>query len=243
VKTFAPRWAAPAGIGAAMSLREGAPQGAGPEAVQALRRSFAAVLPAAPAWLRQVHGPHVVRLRPPDASAGVEPVAEADAAWTDEPGLACAVLVADCLPVLFADRRGRAVAAAHAGWRGLAGGVLEATLVALDEGADVAPGDLVAWIGPGISAAHFEVGDDVLAAFGRSALAHDQPHFAWSPRADGTPRWRADLPALARERLHAAGVREVAVDGRCTAADASAFFSFRRDGATGRMAAAVWRRA
>jgi polyphenol oxidase len=186
-----------------------------------------------------VHGVRVLRLQ---AQTPDHPEAPADAAWTTERGLACTVGVADCLPVLLAAHDGRAVAAAHAGWRGLAAGVLDETVEALATGAGLAPGELRAWLGPCIGPAAFEVGADVLQAFGREATRADQPAFAWSPRADGSPRWRADLQALARERLQALGVHAVVAEPRCTVAEASAFFSFRRDGVTGRMAAAIWRR-
>jgi YfiH family protein len=163
---------------------------------------------------------------------------EADAAITTEPGLACTVMVADCLPVLFAAPRARAVGAAHAGWRGLAAGVLEATVQALCEVAACGADELSAWLGPCIGPRQFEVGADVQAAFGPAAARH----FTARPRPDGSPRWLADLPALARDRLHAAGVLRITGGTWCTVEDPSRFFSFRRDQVTGRMAAAVWLR-
>jgi YfiH family protein len=199
------------------------------------RQRFVAALGAVPVWLRQMHGSTVLHLH--DAGGRDEP---ADAVWTDARGVACTVLVADCLPVLFSTTDGRAVAAAHAGWRGLAAGVLEATLSALHDGAGAAPHEIAAWLGPCIGRRAFEVGADVLRAFGRAASLQDHDAFAFSPRADGSPRWRADLARLARQRLAAAGVQRIAVDDRCTVEDASAFFSFRRDGVCGRHAAAVW---
>ena len=204
-------------------------------AVAENRSRWASALGARPVWLNQVHGSQVVRIGPDDV--GREP-ATADAAWTDQPGLACTVLVADCLPVLFASTDGRAVAAAHAGWRGLAGGVLEATLAAMHDGAGVDPASIVAWLGPCIGPRAFEVGADVLQAFG--ALDRADPRFVFRPRADGSPRWLADLQALARARLADSGVQRVHASGLCTVQDASRFFSFRRDGRTGRMAASVW---
>ncbi|MEY3251313.1 MAG: hypothetical protein RL227_286 [Pseudomonadota bacterium] len=221
------------------TLNLGVAVGDDPEAVATNRRRFAAGLGARPVWLRQVHGVAVLRL---DASTPDHPNEAADAAWTTEPGIACTVQVADCLPVLLATRDGSAVAAAHAGWRGLAGGVLEATVAAMQHGAGVAPDDLLAWLGPCIGPTAFEVGADVLQGFGRAAASADHPAFRWAPRADGSPRWRADLTLLARERLRQAGVSAVVVQGACTVSEASGFFSFRRDGVTGRMAAAVWRR-
>jgi YfiH family protein len=150
------------------------------------------------------------------------------------------VLVADCLPVLFAAVDGRAVAAAHAGWRGLAGGVLEATLAAMRDGAGVAPAAVVAWLGPCIGPRAFEVGSDVLQAF--DALGRADPRFVSRHRADGSQRWLGDLQALASARLAHAGVQQVVASGLCTVEDPSRFFSFRRDGRTGRMAASVWLR-
>ena len=242
----------PPGVGAAMSTRQGgvstAPWqslnlgvavGDDPAAVATNRARWAQALGARPVWLRQVHGTRVLRL---DAATPEHPAEPADAAWTTEPGIACTVQVADCLPVLLATRCGRAVAAAHAGWRGLAGGVLEATVAALHEGAGAEPAELMAWLGPCIGPAAFEVGAEVLQGFGRTPQPADQPAFRWSPRADGSARWRADLAALARERLVGLGVAAVAVHGACTVGEASGFFSFRRDGVTGRLAAAVWRR-
>jgi polyphenol oxidase len=247
-----PAWAAPPGVGAAMSSRHGgvstgpwnslnlgAACGDRPEAVAENRRRFAQALGATPVWLRQVHGSRVLRLD--DELLRDEP---ADAAWTTQRGLACTVSVADCLPVLLASDDGQVVAAAHAGWRGLAAGVLEATLAALAEDAAVPPRRLHAWLGPCIGAQAFEVGVDVLMAFGASPGAPG-PHFVARPRADGSQRWLADLQALARGRLLALGLPAIAVTthGDCTLGSPSAFFSYRRDGAaSGRMAAAVWRR-
>jgi YfiH family protein len=246
-----PGWQVP-GVGALMSTREGGVSagpyaslnlgrgvGDAPEAVAENRRRFAAALGGRPVWLRQVHGTQVLHLT---NATPEHPEAPADAAWTDRRGIACVVGAADCLPVLLAADDGRAVAAAHAGWRGLAGGVLEAAVAALGAGAGVVPARLAAWIGPGIGPAHFEVCADVLAAFGvPAAPGSEAPHFRWHPRPDGAPRWRADLPALAAARLRAAGVGTVEAAAACTFSDASRFFSFRRDGVTGRMAAAVWR--
>jgi hypothetical protein len=173
-----------------------------------------------------VHGRGVV-----DATGGQE--ASADASVTTERGVACVVQVADCLPVLMAARNGRAVGAAHAGWRGLAAGVLEAALDALTHAALCDAEGVAVWLGPCIGPAAFEVGADVVEAFGGG------PRFVPSASPDGRPRWRADLPALARDRLAAAGVRSIAGGGWCTVGD-SRFFSHRRDRVTGRMAAAVW---
>jgi YfiH family protein len=239
------------GVGAAMSTRAGGVS-AGPwaslnlglavgdesAAVAENRRRYAAALGARPVWLRQVHGAAVLRL---DAATPEHPEQGADAAWTTERGLACVIAAADCLPVLLADAGARAVGAAHAGWRGLAAGVIENLVAALTCGAGVPPAALHAWLGPCIGAQRFEVGADVLEAFGVPPLARDQPCFAYRPRRDGAPRWRCDLQALAAARLHALGVAAVSAERACTVEEPSRFFSFRRDGRTGRMGAAVWR--
>ena len=260
-----PSWPAPAGIHALMSTRQGGtslppfdslnlrPPALGAdlmgvadasEAVLANQQRFAAVLGATPVWLHQVHGARVVRLLAahlqPDA-----PLPEADASISTSPGIACTVLVADCLPVLFCTRSGLAVGAAHAGWRGLAAGVLDNTVAALCQAAGCPPDQLLAWLGPCIGPQAFEVGADVLQAFGADPLAPAEvlseanPLFCPSLRPDGSARWRADLAGLARRRLQALGVGYISGGGWCTVADASRFFSFRRDGRTGRMAAAI----
>lgn len=188
-------------------------------------------------WLRQVHGNEVVRLDGPRADRPPT----ADASVSTSPGVGCAVLVADCLPVLLAAADGQGVAAAHAGWRGLAAGVLEHTVAELCAAAGCAPMSLRAWLGPCIGPRRFEVGADVLQACGRDSQATDDPLFGRRDRADGSVRWLADLPALARQRLQAAGVPRIDGGSWCTVEDASAFFSFRRDGSRGRMAAAIAR--
>lgn len=241
-----PDWPVDARVGALMSTRAGGVSAAPFDslnlgrtseddraAVAENRRRFEAALGATSVYLTQVHGTHVLRL-----PAGEGP-READASITTVAGVACTVMVADCLPVLFAAPDGRGVGAAHAGWRGLAGGVLEATVAALCDATGCEPQELVAWLGPCIGPREFEVGADVLAAFGPSA-AHC---FVARPRADGSPRWLADLPQLARDRLQAVGVGRVCGGRWCTVEDPSRFFSFRRDRLTGRMAAAVWIRA
>ena len=244
-----PDWDVPAPIRAAMSLRGGgcsaAPWdslnlgervGDDPACVARNRRAFAAAIGATPVWLQQVHGTQVLSLQhaPPPAAP------RADAAWTREPGLACTVQVADCMPVLFAAARAHGVAAAHAGWRGLAAGVLEATLTALCEGTGCEARDVVVWLGPCIGPNRFEVGEDVLHAFGQAPLHCDAALFMARPRADGQPRWLANLPALARARLQRAGVQRICGGRWCTVEARSDFFSFRRDGVTGRHAAAIW---
>jgi len=210
----------------------GRPGGDTPDAVRENRRRLRAVLPADPVWLAQVHGSVVHRADGADAQACAAPPV-ADAAVTRTPGVVLAVLTADCLPVLLADRDGSAIAVAHAGWRGLAAGVVENALRALD----VPPSRVAAWLGPAIGPGAFEVGADVRDAF-VGACADDAGAFA----AKGNGKWLADLYALARARLARAGVPAVSGGGACTYRDAARFFSYRRDGATGRMAALAWLR-
>ena len=205
-------------------------------AVDENRRRVIAHLPAPPAWLRQVHGRSVVHV---DMPAGAEPHAssvtrglpQADAAVTHTPHVPLAVLVADCLPVILAARDGTSLGVAHAGWRGLAAGVLEATVGAMR----APPATLSAWLGPCIGPRAFEVGDDVRDAFVQQDAAA-RAHFA--PLRAG--KWLADLPALARHRLVAAGVGDVHGGQWCTVSDAARFFSYRRDGVTGRFGAFAW---
>ena len=232
----------PAGVRAAFTLRgpaSGASAGSyarfnlathvgdEPDAVAANRRLLRAALglPGEPRWLRQVHGRRVCDL---DAAGAVP---EADAAVTRAAGTVCVIQVADCLPVLFADASGTRVGAAHAGWRGLSAGVLEATMGALG----VPAADLVAWIGPGIGPAHFEVGDEVREAF-LSADPTAAAAFVRNERA----RWQCDLAGIAARRLRAAGVASVSVEPACTYAEPERFYSYRRDGQCGRMAALIW---
>jgi YfiH family protein len=178
-------------------------------------------------WLAQVHGATVV----PAQCAGETP--EADGSWTRYPGIACAVLTADCLPVLFCDRGATAVAAAHAGWRGLAAGVLEATVHALP----VAPDRLLAWLGPAIGPGAFEVGAEVREAF-LAGGAGPETSLAFVPAAR-KGHFYADIYRLARLRLQAAGVTAIFGGGFCTFSDSQRFYSYRRDGVTGRMASLI----
>jgi len=205
------------------------------EAVDRNRALLAAAAGATPVFLRQVHGARVVHVTGADARPGAATQA-ADACIATEPGVACAIQVADCLPVLFATPRGSAVGAAHAGWRGLAAGVLEGTVAALCQAAGCAPHELQAWLGACIGPTRFQVGADVLAAFG--ADPDDPGPGRFVPQMPG--RWLANLPLLARDRLVAAGLERIFGGGWCTVSDASRFFSFRRDRITGRMAATVW---
>ena len=178
----------------------------------------------------------MVRIRLDDARDGA-PVHDADACVTTEPGIACVVQAADCLPVLLAAPDGRAVGAAHAGWRGLAGGVVDAAVGAVCDLASCEPCELDAWLGACIGPGAFEVGAEVLTAFGVDPAQAD-PSRRFMPFKPG--KWLANLPELARDRLRAAGVERIGGGRWCTVGDASRFFSFRRDGVTGRMAAAVW---
>jgi YfiH family protein len=220
-------------VGPCASLNLAAHVADAPQAVAENRRRVAATfkLPTEPAWLTQVHGNEVLRL---DARLAAD--LTADAVVTAQAGRVCAIQVADCLPVLFAARDGSVVGAAHAGWRGLAAGVLENTVAALG----VAPAQLLAWIGPGIGPANFEVGPEVREAFlcaaGAAGAAEVQSAFVANARG----RWQCDLVGLARLRLAACGLTAIHGGRWCTFSDAENFFSFRRDGHSGRMAALIW---
>ncbi len=241
---LAPEWQVP-GVGALMTTRGGgisaAPfdslnlrsaVGDDPIAVAHNQRIVEQTMAATPVYLNQVHGRVAVRLTAADTRSDA-PVHDADASFTTEPGIACSAQVADCLPVLFAAPGGCAVGAAHAGWRGLAAGVLESTLHAVCEAAACDPREVKAWLGACIGPTQFEVGPEVLEAF---AAAPGSPRF--EPRTQG--KWLADLAGLARDRLHAAGLSDVGGGTWCTVSDPSRFFSYRRDRVTGRMAAFIW---
>ena len=259
--TLPPQWIVPAdlphGVGAAMSTRAagvsrppwdslnvGDAVGDEPQAVAENRRRFAAAIGAQPVFLRQVHGSRVADLdrlgADPQERGAQASLFEADASVCTVPGLACAVQVADCLPVLLAAPRGRGVAAAHAGWRGLAGGVLEAAVAALCERCACSPAELWVWMGPCIGPRQFEVGADVLQAFGVEACDRAGQAALFRTRPGVSSKWLADLPALARLRLERAGVARVGGGNWCTVEEPSRFFSFRRDRITGRMVAAIW---
>ena len=242
-----PDWPAPPGVHALCTTRAGGVSegsfkglnlgnhvGDDPSAVQANRQALRGAIGARPVFLQQVHGTAVAAL---DAAStdGIT----ADACTTVEQGLVCTIMVADCLPVLFTDATGRRIAAAHAGWRGLAAGVLERALDAF-AGEGGAP-RVMAWLGPCIGPDAFEVGDEVRAAFeARLPQARD----AFRP-AGASGKWMADLAELARQRLLAAGVTRIygndSSEAWCTVHNPLRFFSYRRDRGSGRLAACVWR--
>ncbi|MDD0974254.1 peptidoglycan editing factor PgeF [Pseudomonas fontis] len=232
-----PNWPAPAGVRACVTTRQGgvsvAPYesfnlgdhvGDDPAAVAENRRRLGAEFAIQPAWLKQVHGLVVA-----DANPAI--IAEADASWTATPGIACTVMTADCLPALFCDRAGTRVAAAHAGWRGLVGGVLEATLDTLG----VAPADVLVWLGPAIGPKAFEVGGEVRDAF---MTVHPESASAFVP-GNQPGKFMADIYQLARIRLAARGVTAVYGGGECTVTDPR-FYSYRRNPNSGRFASLVW---
>ncbi|AMO57157.1 laccase [Endozoicomonas montiporae] len=236
-----PDWPVPAHVKACVTRREGGVSqgnftsfnmgtrsGDAPEYVQANRQQMHNDFgwSCDPQWLKQVHGTQVVK------ASGKGQEKEGDAVWTDLPGQPCAILTADCLPVLFCNRSGTRVAAAHAGWKGLQAGVLENTLKALSCPAS----EVMAWLGPAISQKHFEVGPEVRTAF------IDQNPAAEAAFIPGTgDRWHGDLYLLARQRLAAAGVNAVYGGGFCTFEEQKAFFSYRRDGKeSGRLASVIW---
>lgn len=234
-----PDWPAPAHIQALTTTREGGVSAAPYDrcnlamhvgdraadvAVNRQRVHSALALPAEPLWLSQVHGDQVIE------ATQAAPGSTADGSYTNATGVVCAVLTADCLPVLLTDRAGSCVAAVHAGWRGLAAGVIEAAVRALP----AAPGELLAWLGPAIGPDAFEVGTEV-----RQAFVEFDPEAARAFRSRGD-KWLADIYQLARLRLAAVGVNAVFGGGDCTFTDRDRFYSYRRDGRTGRMASLIW---
>lgn len=236
-----PDWPAPASVKAFTTTRLGGSSrgpwnsfnlgahcGDDPADVEWNRSMLDRVLPEPVGWLKQVHGTHVVEISPVVAAESKhEPEPVADAAVSFTPGRVCAVLTADCLPVFLCNRRGDRVGMAHAGWRGLADGVLQSTVDALQED----PAELMAWLGPAIGPGSYEVGSEVTQAF-----AGEFPR-GFTPRGD---RHLLDLYALARLKLARAGVHQVSGGGFCTFSDVMRFYSFRRDGVTGRMASVIW---
>lgn len=248
VDWIVPSWRAPPGVGAFSTTRSGGVSGAfdvGPAridesaraaAIAADRARLAAFLPSPPVWLAQVHGTQVVEIGAGNRDAFLAAPPVADAAVTFERDVVLAVRTADCLPVVLVHRGLRCVAVAHAGWRGLAAGVLEAAIDAMDS----APDDLVAWVGPGIGPRAFEVGADVVDAF---VVAESEDRECFAPLREG--KWLCDLPELAQRRLGRAGLRRndgIHASDLCTVGDASRFHSHRRDRTLGRMATVVWKR-
>jgi len=243
IELIYPDWPAPDNIRAVSTTRPGGQSaspfdtlnlgdhvGDRPDVVEANRSAFAQVvnlLSNQIQWMKQMHGNDVHRLDQVTADV------VADAAVTQATGVACAIMTADCLPVLFASRDGNQVAAAHAGWRGLSDGVLEKTLAHFDQ-----PNIVIAWLGPAIGPTAFEVGEDVLLAFGAKDSAMLT---AFSEVSDKPGKYWADLYQLARMTLNQAGVHQVYGGERCTFSEADQFFSFRRDGVTGRMATLIWK--
>ena len=258
-----PGWPAPASVRSLVTTRRGGvslpPYGSlnladhvgdDPLAVAANRQRLGQQLPAAPCWLQQVHGTTVVDAA---VAVGAAAPAVADASFTRAPGVVCVVMTADCLPALLCDRTGTVVAAAHAGWRGLQAGIIERTVAAME----VPAASLLAYLGPAIGAQAFEVGDEVRQAF---VAADPQAACAFSKLADvaaadasagGSPRqssvaragsggWLADLYLLARQRLLRLGVESIHGGDHCTLRQQELFFSYRRDGVTGRLASLIW---
>ena len=211
--------------GAYASFNLGSHVGDDPLIVAANRQLLSPIVPTEPVWLSQVHGTQVINA----ATANCAPTA--DAAFAASHNTVCAVMTADCLPILLCDQSGTVVAAVHAGWRGLLNGVIEASVQTMQK----LPGELMAWLGPAIGPTAFEVGDEVRDAF----LAHGQATQKAFVR-HGESKWLADIYQLARMRLQKSGIESICGGNLCTYSDANSFYSYRRDGITGRMATLVW---
>jgi len=226
------------GVGVAPydTLNLGLGAGDVPQTVMANRQVLGNLVPSEPAWLKQVHGIRVVDADDPMIFADEHSPPEADASVTTHPERVLAVLTADCLSVVLSDEQGTVLGAAHAGWKGLAAGVLEETLALMRQKQPLAR-SWRAWIGPGIGAASFQVGADVLEAF--SAELSVQPDLC-APDASLTERWRLDLAGLAQLRLQKMGVSSIEQSASCTFTNPKYFFSYRRDRQTGRMATVAW---
>lgn len=243
IPAFVPDWALPAGIKALQTECGQGPQPFGGfnlgdhvgddiAQVQAHRQKLVAATGAEPVWLKQVHGTYVLELNDlPSASL------EADAAMTQQRGIACTIMTADCLPVLVADQQARVVGAAHAGWRGLANGVIEQLLATMTRVPGVLPRHLSVWLGPAIGPTAFEVGQDVVDAFRQSDAAH-AGCFRLHPTVPG--KHLADLPALVANILRKHGVEDITPSGLCTFTQPDRFYSYRRNAVTGRMASLIW---
>ena len=238
-EAYVPDWEIPANVRALQTTRIGgvsrAPWdgfnlgdhvGDSPDAVAVNRALLRANLPGDPFWLKQVHGTVAVDVdKWPEINQG-------DAAYARQPGKICAVMTADCLPVLFCDRQGAVVAAAHAGWRGLLAGVLESAVGAMQ----VVPGNILAWLGPAIGPACFEVGREVRDAF----VAGDPAAKVAFKSCANEGKWLCDIYLLARQRLQRMGITAISGGEACTVSEGDRFFSYRRDGVTGRMASLIW---
>lgn len=238
VECYVPDWDVPANVRVLQTTRNGGTSkapwasfnlgdhvGDDVAAVATNRVLLVSRLPAEPLWLKQVHGIAAV-----DADQRPK-IREADAAFARQPGSVCVVMTADCLPVLLCDRQGTIVAAAHAGWRGLAAGVLESTVAAMK----VDPGELLVWLGPAIGPRCFEVGDEV-----RNAFVTDNPAACLAFVSHEAGKWLCDIYLLARQRLQRMGIMAISGGGECTVTEADRYFSYRRDGVTGRMASLIW---
>lgn len=240
-----PEWPAPGNVKSLFTTRSGGVSGSTHAAyasfniamhvnddcqnVERNRALLRRYVPSDPQWLKQVHGTHPVAIDAPHA-----PPPEGDAAFSSKSGSVCAIMVADCLPVFLCDIAGTVVGAAHAGWRGLTGGVIERSIAAMRKH----PDELMAWLGPAIGPKHFEVGRDVYDAFIRQDVQAEQ---AFVPISNsGSQKWLADIFLLARQRLVKQGVTKIYGGGICTFSNSERFFSYRRDGETGRMAALIW---
>jgi YfiH family protein len=241
-----PSWPAPANVKSLQTTRVGgksvAPYdslnlgghvGDEPLTVAANRQLLNQYVPSEPLWLNQVHGLEVVNAHEADC------LPCADAAYTDRNGVVCAVMTADCLPVLLCNTAGTEVAAIHAGWKGLLDGVIETGVAKMKSPAN----EIMAWFGPAIGPDAFEVGDDVREAFVQHHAEAKQAFVKLTSNSSASsaePKWLGNIYQLATQRLHSKGVKQIYGGGLCTYTDASRFFSFRRDGATGRMATLIW---
>lgn len=239
---FEPDWRLPTGVKAWQTCRGNGPLpyggfnlgqhvGDDPLLVTANRARLLGQIPRSPTWLDQVHGTQVVELPHPDAHE----TPQADAVMTTQPNVVCAIMTADCMPVLVADRFGRVVGAAHAGWRGLASGVLEALVCKMTDKVAGRAEDLTAWLGPAIGPTAFEVGIEVVQAF--TAVSSDNQGFF---TAVAQEKWLADLPGLTAQTLRKLGVMDITHSDCCTYTQSDRFYSYRRDQVTGRMASMIW---
>ena len=244
VSLIIPQWNAPKNVkaiastridgfstGAYQGLNLGSHVGDDLDTVLKNRRQLAqsAAMPSAPIWLNQTHSTVVVQVNQP-----TDNILNADGLFTSQSGIVCSAMTADCLPILLTNTQGTKVAAVHAGWRGLANGIIENAVAMFNDGES--NGEVIAWLGPAIGATAFEVGDDVLRAF---CNVDSQALQAFKPTGR-TGKWWADMALLATQRLNSLGVRQVSSSGLCTYSDSERFYSYRRDGVTGRLASLIW---